>query len=139
MKVYLFGPMRGYEDFNFTAFAAGTRELQMAGHEVFSPAARDLENGFDPRGRGTDDELTEKSFDLRDALATDLDWICRQAQALAGLPGWRDSAGSLAEVHTAWALAIPVYELDDLLDGTGRQVTRGEPFATRVFYEEEKK
>jgi Domain of unknown function (DUF4406) len=116
MKVYLFGPMRGYENFNFPAFAAAEAQLCERGHEVFSPAARDLAEGFDPAGRGTDGELAEKRFSLREALRADLDWICRHAEALAGLPGWRDSAGSRAEVHAAWALGIPVHELEDFLE-----------------------
>jgi hypothetical protein len=115
MRIYLFGPMRGYEDFNFAAFKAAQEKLESLGHEVFSPAERDLKAGFDPRGRGTDAELAKKAFDLREALAEDLEWICLRAQALVGLEGWPASAGSLAEVHTAKALGIPVFELEDFL------------------------
>lgn len=119
MRVYLFGPMRNYEHFNFPAFADATTRLQAAGHDVFSPAARDLEAGFDPAGNGTDAELTEKGLDLREALSRNLGWICAHAEALAGLPAWRSSPGSLAEVHTARALRLPVYELDAFLSGAG--------------------
>lgn len=116
MRIYLFGPMRNYEHFNFPAFADAAAKLQALGHEVFSPAARDLGIGFDPTGNGTEEELAEKAFDLREALGVDLGWICGHAEALVGLPGWTGSAGSLAEVHTAWALSIPVFELEGFLE-----------------------
>lgn len=115
MRIYLFGPMRNYAHFNFPAFADGTTRLKELGHDVFSPAARDIDAGFDPAGNGTDAELTQKGFNLREALGADLGWICEHAEALVGLPGWPASSGSLAEVHTAWALGLPVYELDAFL------------------------
>lgn len=51
MRIYLAGPMRGYPDFNFPAFIAAAAWLRAAGHEVFNPAERDLDNGFSPGPR----------------------------------------------------------------------------------------
>jgi hypothetical protein len=104
MRIYLFGPMRGYPEFNFPAFRKAAAELRNLGHEVFSPAEHDEMNGFDPAC------LTGGQ------LRADLDWICRRAETLAGLPGWENSDGSLAEVHAAWALGVPVHELGDFLE-----------------------
>lgn len=117
MKVYLAGKMRGVPEFNFPAFDAGTKALRDVGIEVFSPAERDRrEDDFDPSGMaGTDDELVEVGFSLRDALGDDLEYICKEADAVVVLPGWEKSSGAKAEVATARALSLPVYELDDIL------------------------
>ena len=88
MKIYLAGPMRGYDQFNFQAFAAAAAKLRAQGHEVFNPAETDENNGFDPSGmRGTDAELEHASFDLRSAIMTDLTYIGKQADAVVVLPG----------------------------------------------------
>lgn len=116
-RIYLFGPMRGYPDWNFPAFIAAAAQLRELGHEVFSPAERDLADGFDGRGSGTDAELDGKGFDLRAAMTADLTWIASVAEVLVGLPGWQRSSGALAEVCLAWALHIPVHELDPFRAG----------------------
>jgi hypothetical protein len=47
-------------------------------------------------------------FDLRDALAVDLEWICRHADMIVMLPGWEKSSGATAEHAAAKALGITV-------------------------------
>ncbi len=123
MKVYPAGPMRSIPQFNFPAFDAGTEQLRAMGIEVFSPAERDRrEDDFDPSAMsGTDEELVEVGFSLRDALGDDLEYICKEADAVVVLPGWERSSGAKAEVATAKALSLPVYELDDIV---GRGVDR---------------
>jgi hypothetical protein len=103
--------MRGYPDFNFPAFRKAAIELRNHGHEVFSPHERDERNGFDSSGMaGTSEELLKSKFSLREALADDLNWICRHADTVVVLDGWEESAGANAEANAAWALGIPVYE-----------------------------
>lgn len=115
MRIYLAGPMRGYPDFNFPAFIAAAAWLRAAGHEVFNPAERDLDNGFSPDGTdGTEQDLTDLNLDLRAALAADLAWICGHADAVATLPGWEKSRGATAEVAAARALNLPVYDVEAL-------------------------
>jgi hypothetical protein len=115
MKVYLAGPMRGIEEFNFPAFYAAAGQLRAQGHEVLNPAETDHNTGFDPTGlRGTDADLVHASFDLRSALAYDLTWICTHAEAVAVLPGWQRSLGARAEVAAAHAIGIPVFEVDEV-------------------------
>ena len=108
MKIYLAGPMRGYENFNFPAFDFAAAKLRQDGHEVFSPAERDrLIHGPKLENNKTGDEVeAEKTvgFSLRDALATDTDWIARNADAIALLPGWEKSSGAQAELALAKAL-----------------------------------
>jgi hypothetical protein len=48
---------------------------------------------------------------IHEALGEDLDWICRKADALAMLPGWRNSRGARAEHATAVALDLHIIYL----------------------------
>jgi hypothetical protein len=110
--------MRGIAYFNFAAFKAAAEDLRERGYFVFSPAERDIEicgaDPSNPTGCPMQAEL-EHGLTLRDCLADDLIWICRNATAVVVLPGWEGSKGAQAEVHTARALGIPVLTLDEAL------------------------
>jgi hypothetical protein len=108
MKVYLAGPMSGIKDFNFPTFMTAAKALREQGHEVFNPAERDVEvHGEDLfKGSGDVAESETKGFSLREALAADTDYICRQAEAIAMLPGWERSSGANAEWMLAKALRL---------------------------------
>lgn len=115
MKIYLAGPMRGIPNFNFPAFDKAAKALREEGHHVFSPADHDRNKNGDriednPTG---DEKLAEATvgFSLRHALAADLAYICLEADAIALLPGWRNSKGATAEHATAVALGHTVIEL----------------------------
>lgn len=110
MKIYLAGPMTGYEHYNFPAFHAGAVLLRNAGHLAFNPAENDLDNGFDATGlKGH--EAADHGFDLRQALKQDLSWICDHADAVALLDGWEESKGAKCEVALGLALGIPCQPL----------------------------
>ena len=116
MKIYLAGPMRGIAEFNFPAFYRGAAQLERLGHTVFNPAERDnQQHGTDiSHGNATGDEhqaAAQHGFNLREALAADMAWICAEADAIALLPGWRNSKGATAEHATAVALGLTVIEL----------------------------
>lgn len=116
MKIYVAGPMRSIPFFNFPAFNAAADRLRAEGHEVFNPAERDNErHGTDISAgnvAGCEDAAgVEHGFDLRVALGEDLAWICAHAEAIALLPGWEKSNGANAEVATARALGLKVFEL----------------------------
>ena len=118
MKIYVAGPMRGIPEFNFPAFHAAAASLRAQGHEVFSPAERDIaHHGVDiSKGNTTGDETVAAAthgFNLREALKDDLEFICLHADAVALLPGWHNSKGAQAEVATAHALGLTVIELAD--------------------------
>ena len=100
MKIYLAGPMRGIPEFNFPAFHTAAAKLRADGHEVFNPA----ENDEKMAARG-------EEISIRNCLRIDLEWICREAEAVAFLPGWRNSLGATAEYATALAIGIPTIEL----------------------------
>jgi len=83
---------------------------------VFNPAEKDNErHGVDiSKGNVTGDEsiaARDHGFNLREALALDLDFICREADAIALLPGWENSKGATAEHATAVALGLSVLKL----------------------------
>jgi hypothetical protein len=113
MRIYIAGPMRGVANFNFPAFHAAAKKLRAEGHHVFNPAERDNDHhGCDiSEGNETGDEniaVLRHGFDLRSALADDLEFICREAEAIALLPGWHESKGAKAERAVARALGLKV-------------------------------
>lgn len=116
MKIYVAGPMRGIPEFNFPAFHAAAVTLREAGHIVFNPAEADNEiHGTDiSKGNATGDEdiaAADHGFNLREALARDLAFICAHADAVALLPGWQNSKGATAERAVGVALGLKIIEL----------------------------
>lgn len=115
MNIYLAGPMRGYDQFNYPAFHKAAAMLRAQGHSVFSPAEKDIErhNGEDI-SIGTTGQLAEieaKGFSLRDAIADDLEYIIRHADAIALLPGFEKSSGVAVELALSKFLSLEVIEL----------------------------
>ena len=116
MNIYIAGQMRGIPHFNYPAFMRAARKLREDGHVVFSPAERDNDrHGVDisinnPAGC---EKLAAQlhGFSIRDALLDDLTFICREADAIALLPGWEKSKGANAEYATALALGLQVIHL----------------------------
>lgn len=107
MRVYVAGPMRGLPEFNFPAFDWAATILRSHGHDVVNPAEHDRENGFNPAGMTGNEDLTEHGFDLRAALAWDLDQITR-CDAVFFLDGWQQSSGARAEYALAQALGLQI-------------------------------
>jgi len=112
MKIYLAGPMRNIPNFNFPAFDYAAAKLRDEGHEVFSPADHDRQQNGDEIGNnptGDESEATKTfGFSLRRALAADTAYICRQADAIALLPGWEKSSGASAEYALARCLGLTI-------------------------------
>jgi len=111
MKIYLAGPMRGYKGYNFPAFDEAARKLRAQGHEVFNPADRDRQAHPDldwnvMTGDMATDFPAGSPFSLRAALGDDTAWICREAEAIALLPGWDKSKGAYAENALGVALGL---------------------------------
>lgn len=118
MKVYLAGPMRGIPKFNFPAFHKAAKKLRKQGYTVFNPAEKDTERHGTDIGKDnpTGDEakaVKDHGFNLRVALGDDLEWICKHADAVALLPGWRKSKGAKAEKATANALGLEIFYVAD--------------------------
>ena len=104
-RVYLAGPMSGYDDFNFHAFDLAAEELREKGYHVFSPA----ENDFLRYG---DDFLQHPHrYDSRKTMADDTRWICEYADAIALMPGWEKSKGVKVEKALAEFLNLEIIYL----------------------------
>lgn len=106
--------MRGIKDFNFPAFFAAAEKLRKEGHEVFNPAEKDYQRhgeGFEKSPSGSLKTIEKRGFSLRVALGDDLAWICKHAEGVALLPGWRNSKGAQAERATAKALGLKLIYL----------------------------
>lgn len=106
--IYAAGPMRGLPEFNFPAFDEASAKLRKRGFIVFNPAERDRATGFDPTGMTGNENLVDLGFCLRDALGTDVSWICHFADAIYLLDGWESSLGAIAERALAEALGLQV-------------------------------
>jgi len=102
MRIYLAGPMRGYDRFNFPAFDAAAAQLRGNGYTVVSPAEHDRYLGFD----GTLNTL--EGFDLKAAFRWDIDQVF-ECDALVLLPGWSRSVGAKIERDIAQMLELPCY------------------------------
>ena len=112
MKVYIAGPMQGYDQFNFPAFDKAAEYLRSLGHEVFNPADKDRENygqDFQQKfSKGSIAEAETGGFSLRRALSIDCQWICDNAEAIFMLKGWERSGGARAEHALASALRLHI-------------------------------
>lgn len=106
LKVYLAGPMRGYDQFNFPAFDAAAERLRASGWEVLSPADRDRAEGFD------ETRNTLADFDLAAAMRDDLAWVI-EADGIVLLQGWEESTGARIERLVAETCGKRVFPYDD--------------------------
>src|SRR2546422_1769531 len=108
MKIYLAGPMRGIPNLNREAFVPWARRLREAGFTVFSPAEREED---EPQTVDFLAEARVKGSPSRLAMSEELAWICMEADAVALMPGWEKSKGSIAEKAVAEALGLEVIYL----------------------------
>ncbi len=95
--VYISGPMRGYEEFNFPSFDEAAVYLRTQGFHVISPA-----ESFDRRTDLPAEAYLRK--DVGDLLKADL---------VVLLSGWENSVGVKVELTVAAAIGLPVYEYRD--------------------------
>jgi len=105
MRVYIAGPMRNFPLYNFPKFHEAAAFLRERGHDVFSPAERDLQDGFDPE--------IDKPLPLTYYMKIDIPAVC-DSDAVVVLPGWQDSDGANMEVFVALGCGLPVLEYPTL-------------------------
>jgi hypothetical protein len=97
-RLYLAGPMTGFEDFNFPAFNKMAADLRAKGYIVENPA----EHGV------------VVDAEWRDYMAYDLTRL-GLCGLVAVLPGWENSKGARLEVHIARELGMSVLNARDLV------------------------
>jgi len=102
LRLYVSGPMTGYEDFNFPAFDEAAETLRALSFEVRTPAEN--LNG-QPKVEGWN-----WSTFIRKDIANLL-WV----DAVVVLPGWEYSKGACMEIRIALAIDIPILSSATLL------------------------
>ena len=95
-KIYLAGPMGGYDEWNFPAFHKWAALLRKLGYVVLSPAE-------------TAGQVTHLSKEWY--MDLDLNYV-RVADEVMLLPGWRQSEGAKIEALVGQALGKRVSEID---------------------------
>jgi hypothetical protein len=100
-KIYIAGPMSGYENFNFPAFHRAADKLRSDGWTVFNPAEKDDEANLDKEAVKTGDaaQAIAKGFDFREAYMWDIDKVIN-GDGVYMLKGWEQSPGARGE-HAA--------------------------------------
>jgi nucleoside 2-deoxyribosyltransferase len=109
MKIYLAGPMRNFHAYNHPAFDHAAEILRSEGHEVFSPAEMDRQRWPDVNWAEMTGNLEQDGLPrglLREIIEVDLTWIARNADAIAMLPGWENSAGAKVEITLGQFLGL---------------------------------
>ena len=114
--VYIAGPMRDYEYWNFPAFDEARDMFISEGWDVISPADIDREAwGGDPLtdpvlfARVTEEVNNWTRADLSKVIKRDIEAICA-SDAIALLPGWEKSTGAVAEFFIARWLGIAILD-----------------------------
>jgi len=88
-KIYLAGPMTGYNNYNYDAFFAAEKELERS-FIVFNPARNPTQSSYA--------EYIKKGIEM-----------LVQCDAIYLLKGWEKSTGACLERHIAQVLGIFVY------------------------------
>jgi len=114
-RVYILGPMRGIEYFNFSAFDTAERQLAILGYDPVSPARIDRDAGFDPYALPKDYnwDFLPDTLDMGAIAKRDIE-ACLDCDAYCCLPGWAGSVCAKIEKDVLdWMRA------DDLTDKLG--------------------
>lgn len=97
MKIYIAGPMTGYKELNFPAFAATATRLRAQGYEVISPA----------------EVNPDLNADWLECMLVDMKLVS-ECDAIYMLYGWELSSGARIEHIVAKKLNLQItYEQDD--------------------------
>jgi len=106
-RIYVAGPMRGYEKWNFPAFDRNAEFLASLGWDPVSPADLDRQMGFDEN----DDTVVFGEAEFHEAMLRDYEAILR-CDAIAFIPGWEKSTGAALERSFASRLKLDMYRVD---------------------------
>jgi len=106
MRLYIAGPMRGHDLYNFPAFFKAAIALRRDGHIVVNPAEIDMAGGFNPAL-----SLEENGFDMGSALKGDFKKIL-DGEGIVLLPGWEESSGARIECAVTYFAGLKIFETD---------------------------
>lgn len=106
-QVYLAGPMRGLDDYNFPEFHRAAERLRREGFGVVSPAELDREEFGDVAPDLLPDPEVADNF--RAYMIRDLTAVLK-ADGVALLPGWQHSQGALIEAAVSMMTGGRLFE-----------------------------
>lgn len=109
--IYLSGPMRGHDDFNFPRFYAVEGMLQLWGWRVTSPARMDMDEQQAHFNKAEGRIVPNSAFTIQDALRRDYK-VVLTVDAIAALPGWENSEGACKEIAIGLDIGLPIYPVD---------------------------
>ncbi|MBQ9000233.1 MAG: DUF4406 domain-containing protein [Eggerthellaceae bacterium] len=98
MRIYVIGPVSGFDDLNLPAFDAARKALALADFQAMIP------HDFIP-----------SDATWQQAMRRSLETLVK-ADGIACLPGWSDSNGARLEVEIAQSLGMPTLEVGDWLE-----------------------
>jgi len=112
-RYYIAGPMRGRYLYNFPKFEYWEELLRNQGHEVVSPAAMDMKDGFDPRSLPPDHNFDKEpeGMDFEAIMIRDLSAMSTCSHIFM-LAEWDRSEGARREHEYAWKNGM-VIEYED--------------------------
>lgn len=96
-RLYVSGPMSGYEEFNYPAFNAAAAALREAGYEVENPA-----------------EIGHPGMAYTDLIKEDIR-IILDCDGVATLEGWWASRGAHIETSVAGVIGLPIRSVEEWL------------------------
>ena len=108
--VYLAGPMRGYNQFNFPAFDSASARLREIGYDVYNPAEIDRALGLDETAPDAEEKF-EALGGIEAAMERDFGAILK-CDGVVLLPGWERSTGARSEVYIARTTGRAVHLYD---------------------------
>lgn len=113
MRLYVSGPITGWDHLNKPFFEAVTEKLVGAGHTVLNPhVVCTILDDHDCLGPC---HPSEELLPWADYLRADLIAMLKQADGLAMLPEWQGSRGACLEHHVATALGWDIRPWEDWL------------------------
>ena len=118
LRIFLSGPMTGYENHNVAAFANAHAQLKEAGAKViYDPAIEYLMGNIRAESVASSFFMRRCVHELTDALdvRTASERELTKYDMLVSLPGWQDSAGATVERQVAESCGIRCYDLDKVL------------------------
>ena len=125
--VYIAGPMRGIPDLNFPAFDEAKRLAIALGWNVISPADMDRRKGIDPQAPQDSYSIPEvaRKFAAEDLEVLTCDLRAEDGDAVAVLPGWERSTGTIAEVATALWCGLSILDARTMKPLEEKNIIRG--------------
>jgi len=109
--IYIAGPMRGVENYNYDAFDRQSKLMRKQGWRVINPAEMDRDISSpdaDPMSFDPTTNYDDREF-MREALRRDVVAICDECTAIYMMSGWETSRGAKAEWHLAKALGLEIF------------------------------